>query len=91
MVLPVSPKVGLDNIFHDLTNMRIDVHLKTYSEMPLISKQPNAILKFCSIYHWCKAGAPKFDNTNINALNIKALNLHHSAGSFFAYIANYSG
>ena len=57
MVLPVSPKVGLDNIVHDLTNMRIDVHLKTYSEMPLISKQPNAILKFLLniplVQSWC--------------------------------------
>ena len=65
--------------------------------MPLINNQPNAILKFCLTYHWCKASDNVVSDLATQSLTayvqtICALTFfHRSTGSIFAYIANYSG
>ena len=67
--------------------------------MILINKQPNVILKFCPIdipTIGCKAGGSTVPGLATKSLpsylpNICTLTFHHSAGSCFDYIANFSG
>ena len=65
--------------------------------MPLINKQPNAILTFCPIdiqlvQSWWQYGMSDLaiKSLTLYVLNICSLTYYHSAGSFFAYIANYT-
>ena len=82
-------------IFHYLTNMGQHFQPKTYWKMPLINKQPHAILKFWSIniplvqskwQYSVRFGGPNFDSICTKCMWVT---LYHSAGSFFNYIANY--
>ena len=69
--------------------MRQQVPLKTYSNFPLINKQPNAILKFCVIdiplvQSWWQYGA-KFGGTKFDIINTKYIRVNLSSRNWFFF------